>query len=101
MSLKRILLSSLSAALVALALAAVPSGAVKPSANCPPPFEKLTLQEALDLAEQQGVPETEVLGLFAVTDKNRDESLCFAPLPDTRNRVGFFNVVDNTATGPH
>jgi len=100
MRVTRILFLSLATAIVVLAFAATPSGAIKPKANCPPPFEKLTLQQALDLAEQQGVPETLVIELFAVTDNNSDENLCFAPLPDTKNRVGFFNVVDDTAEGP-
>jgi hypothetical protein len=82
-----------------LALAAAPSGAVKPKANCPPPFEKLTFEEALDLAHDTGVPlsDEELLALFAVDDKNGDRNLCFKGLPDTPKRSNAVDIVDNTA----
>ena len=82
-----------------LALAATPSGAVKPKANCPPPFEKLTFEEALDLAHSTGVPlsDEQLLALFAVDDKNGDQNLCFKELPDTPKRSNAVNIVDNAA----
>jgi hypothetical protein len=82
-----------------LALAAAPSGAVKPRANCAPSFEKLTFEEALDLAHDTGVPlsDEELLALFAVVDKNGDQNLCFKGLPDTPKRSNAVNIVDNTA----
>lgn len=103
MRLKRMLLLPLAAAIVVLAIAAAPSGAVKPRANCTPPFEKLTFEEALDLAHDTGVPlsDEELLALFAVDDKNGDENLCFASLPDTPKRTNAVNIVDNTARVPH
>ena len=89
------------AALVAagLAFVAAPSGAVEPQANCPPPFEKLTFEEALDLAHDTGVPlsDEELLAVFAVDDKNGDLNLCFKGLPDTPKRSNAVNIVDNTA----
>lgn len=103
MRFKRLILLPLTAAIVVLALAAAPSVAVKPSANCPPPFEKLTFEEALVLAHETGVPlsDEELLALFAVDDKNGDENLCFASLPDTPKRTDAVNIVDNTARVPH
>jgi hypothetical protein len=103
MRFKRMLLLSLGAALVVLALAAAPSSAVKPRADCPPPFEKLTFEEALVLAHETGVPlsDEELLALFAIDDKNGDENLCFASLPDTPKRTNAVDIVDNTASVPH
>jgi hypothetical protein len=103
MRVKRILLRALAAAIVVLAFAVASSGAVKPSANCPPPFQKLTFEEALVLAHETGVPlsDEELLALFAVDDKNGDENLCFANLPDTPGiPANAVNIVDNTAGVP-
>jgi hypothetical protein len=101
-SFKRILLLPLAAAIVVLALAAAPSSAVKPRAECPPPFEKLTFEQALVLAHDTGVPlsDEELLALFEVGDKNGDANLCFAALPDTPQRTNAVNIVDNTARAP-
>jgi hypothetical protein len=100
---KRILLLGFAAAIAVLALAAVPAGAEIPRADCPPPFEKLTFDEALDLAHDTGVPlsDEELLAIFAVDDKNGDENLCLAALPDTPKRTNAVNIVDNTARGSH
>ncbi len=85
------------------ALAAATSGAAKPVGNCPPPFDQLTFDELLVVAHETGVPasDEELLAHFASLDKNGDENLCLANLPDTPGIPSYgVNLIDNTARVP-
>lgn len=58
--------------------------------GCPPPFRAYDLQEQLELAEDNGVPASEVYAAIDTIDKNRDTILCFMFLPG-----GMPNIIDN------
>jgi hypothetical protein len=85
-------------------LAAAPSASTaKPVGVCPPPFEALTIEQAIPLGIELGAPLTpeEIEAILTALDTNRDEILCFLDLPDTPGIPPFaFNVIDNTASVP-
>jgi hypothetical protein len=85
-------------------LAAAPSAsAAKPVGVCPPPFQALTIEQAIVLGIELGAPLTpeEIEAILTPLDTNRDEILCFLDLPDTPGIPPYFvNVIDNTASVP-
>ena len=87
-------------ALVALTLLlASPAGAAPPVGGCPPPFQSVTEEEQVALAQELlGISEEEAVALvdetLATFDKNGDTVLCFAFQNKTRNEP---NIIDNTA----
>lgn len=91
---------SLLVVVVAAVAAAAPAGAAKPAAACPGPFAELTFAEALQLAQDTGVPGTPAdhLAFLVRVDQNADEKLCFLDPPDTPGLPpSAFIVIDNTA----
>jgi len=77
----------------AAAVSGIPAAAVSGiDEGCPRPFEGLTLAEQLELAEEFGVPEQEVLAAFEAINNNGDDILCFKFLP-----FGEPNIIDNRA----
>ena len=84
--------------------AAAPSAsAAKPVGVCPPPFQTMTLEQAIALGIELGAPLTpeEIEAILRTLDTNRDEILCVLDLPNTPGIPPFaFNVIDNTASVP-
>lgn len=85
-------------------LAAVPSAsAAQPVGVCPPPFETLTIEQAIVRGIELGAPLTpeEIEAILTPLDTNRDEILCVLDVPDTPGLPPYFaNLIDNMANVP-
>jgi hypothetical protein len=96
-------LAVLVAATVCVLAAAPSASTAKPVGVCPPPFQALTFEQAIELGIELGAPLTpeEIEAILTSLDTNRDEILCFLDLPNTPGIPPFaFNVIDNTASVP-